>query len=90
MPDMEFSTEEKCVIGCWWNIMMTTEVTFQRPHIIHPRMRKGLDELTDKGLLAFEDRHGIAIWTPTDKMKTHKPRVSQKFLEENSFPITTE
>lgn len=84
------STEAKVVSGTFWGVIPVTELTFQRPHIIHPSARKGLNDLTAAGLLVFEDRHGIAIWRPTERMKASPPKVSQEFIKRNSFPITTE
>ena len=89
------SKEAKVCVGAWWSVMMTGELKFQRPHIIHPRTRKGLDELVDKGFLTVEKFNDISdalVWKPTDKMrdKSQRPKVSMDFVKEHGFPITTE
>lgn len=90
---MELSIEARVVIGAFWGVMPTDELSFQRPHIIHPRTRKGLDELVEAGMLTVErfNKHSdTLVWKPTDKMKTDKPELDMEFLKENSFPVTTE
>ncbi len=90
---MELSTEAKVIIGAFWGIMPTSELSFARPHIIHPRARQGLDELVKTGMLTVEKFNKYSdklVWKPTDKMKTNKPKVSKAFIKANSFPITTE
>jgi hypothetical protein len=47
---------------------MQTTLTFQRPHVIHPRMRAALDELTASGLLAVTEDRGAMSWAPTASM----------------------
>lgn len=89
------SVEAKVVAGCWWGVMMTDKVGFDRPWTIHPQTRKGLDDLAAAGYLTCEPRNRYPNcpldWKPTDKMRTERPRVSQAFLKEHStFPITDE
>lgn len=88
------SPEAKTLVGAWWGVMMTTEVTFQRPWIIHPQARKGLDELVAAGYLSCEPLNQCENppmgWKPTEKLKTEQPKVSRDFMKANSFPITDE
>jgi hypothetical protein len=90
------STEAKTMVGAFWSIMRITELCFERPWIITPQARKGLDDLTAAGYLKAEQvnpRYGDKspmVWKPTGKMKAEKPRVSLAFVEANSFPITDE
>lgn len=88
----DLSIEAKVVAGTWWGVMNTSEVSFQRTHIIHPRTRKGLDELTSKGYLTadFYDGGKRGVWRPTKKMKVHNPRIPVSFVKEHGFPITDE
>ena len=89
----DLSIEAQGMIGAFWMFSNQTEVTFQRPHILTKRARKGLDELVEAGFLTvrkFNRFSDALVWEPTDKMKTDKPRVSIKFLKENSFVITDE
>lgn len=90
----DLSIEAKVCVGCWWNVMMVTELSFQRPWIITPRTRKGLDELVAKGYLTvekFNKYNDKLVWKPTDKLRNEKPRVSREFMEQHgTFPITDE
>lgn len=93
-PEFEaLSVEAKVVCGAFWGIMLTTELGFERPWIIHERTRKGLDELVAAGYLTVEKFNQYSdklIWKTTDKLRAELPRVSMKFMKENSFPVTTE
>lgn len=91
--DNDLSIEAKVVIGGFFSILMTTELSFKRPWVIHPRTRKGLDELVDNGYLTVEKFNKYAdtlVWKPTDKMLKERPKISRKFMEENSFPVMDE
>jgi len=89
----QFSTEAQVVAGSIWTKMpmSSTEVKFDRPWVIHPRMREGLDELTEAGLLTCEALNHLPdsplIWKPTERMKTEGPRPTWDFLKRNSFPF---
>lgn len=91
---MTLSVEAKVLIGCYWSLLMTEEIKFQRPHIISKRARKGFDELVEKGFLTVEkfNNHSPAlVWKPTEKMYSdQKPKVSRQFIIDNNFPLTTE
>lgn len=88
------SVEAKVLTGAWWGIMMTGEVTFDRPWIIHPSTRKGLNELVAAGYLTAAPLNRYKdcpwVWKPTDKMKAERPQVSMAFMKANGFPITDE
>lgn len=90
----ELSVEAKVVAGVYWGVGGPfTEISFDRPWIIHPRMRKGLDELVDAGLLTVEKFNNVSdklVWKPTPKMKTHGPKVTLAFIKAHSFPVTDE
>lgn len=89
----ELSVEAKVVCGAFWGIMGMTEVSFERPHIITKKARKGLDDLVTAGLLTVEkfNQHSAKlVWKPTGKMKTNKPKVSHEYIKANTFPITSE
>ena len=100
MPDLKgkmmkkLSTEAQVVSGTWWGTMHTDMLSFERPHIIHPSTRKGLDDLVKAGLLIMTPRNDSKDppldWKPTHKMKTDRPKVSLDFIKEHGFPVTTE
>lgn len=88
---VEFSIEAQVVAGAFWGAL--TEVSFKRPHIIHERARKGLDELVAAGLLTMRprnDRSAELVWTATPRMKKEGPKPTMAFLKANAFPITTD
>lgn len=69
------------------------QLIFNRPHIIHPRTRAALDELTQAGMLAAVDAKaltkGAMGWQATAEMgfpiRDLKPPTKAE-----SFPVTTE
>lgn len=85
----ELSRDAEIVALCWFSIGGQTRLKFHRPHIIHPRMRAALDELTTAGILAREDDpRGPKEWTPAIDMK-----FCRKFkapAKDESFPMTIE
>lgn len=94
-PEFEsLITEAKVLVGAWWGILPSSEVTFQRPHVIHPRTRQGLDALVAAGYLTVEplNRHKDSplTWKPTAKLRSERPKVSRAFMEQNTFPIKIE
>lgn len=91
----DLSVEAQVVYGGMWMLPIceNSEVTFQRPWVIHPRTRKGLDELVENGFLIVEPFNKISpalTWKPTAKMTAKRVQLPWKFLEENSFPVTDE
>ncbi|MBK67981.1 MAG: hypothetical protein CMP22_07625 [Rickettsiales bacterium] len=80
----ELSIEAKVVWGALFQFG-TTHLTFNTPSKIHPRTKKGLDELVENKYLKFEDVYGVYEYKRLDK---DMPRISRKELKENSFPIT--
>lgn len=94
----DLSIEAKVICGTWWGVIGNSEVVFQRPWIIHPRTRKGLDELVEKGFLTVEQQSAALVWKPTAKMHIERPAREialttagfSAFMRENSFPITDE
>jgi len=89
----DLSVEAQVVIGGFFSILITTELSFKRPWVIHPKMRKGLDDLVDAGYLTVEkfNKHsGTMIWRPTEKLKSENPKVSRAFMEQHSFPVMDE
>lgn len=69
------------------------ELIFNRPHIIHPRTRAALDELTQAGMLAPIDAKTLASgamgWQATAKMG-FPIRDLKRVTKAESFPVTTE
>ena len=89
----ELSTEALVVCGAFWGVLPTSELSFERPHVIHPRTRKGLDDLVAAGFLTVERFNNISdklVWKPTERMKSERPKVSRAFMKDNSFPVTTD
>lgn len=94
------STDAKVVIGAFFGILITSELTFNRPWIIAPRMRAALDELNTAGYLTAEPlnqmKHPPMVWRPTEKLKNtdrqERAAISrdEDFMERNGFPITDE
>lgn len=90
----ELSIEARVAIGAWWDILLTDELRFERPWIITPETRKGLDELVTKGYLTVEGptkRSPAIAWTPTDKMRNERPSITLKFMQQHGRrPVTDE
>ena len=90
----DFSIEAQVVAGAFWGrLMPCTALSFERPWIIHPKTRKGLDELVEAGLLTMERFNKISdklIWKPTSRMEAEGPKPSIAFMKGNGFPVTTE
>lgn len=91
----KLSVEARIIAGTLWTGYMShTELSFRRPHIIHPKTRKGLDELVEAGLLTMEkpdDHLDTLSWKPTPLMVTDGPkRPSEAFMKRHTFPLTTE
>lgn len=91
---MDLSIEAKVMAGTFWGPIYLTTLSFERPWILHPSARKGLDDLVEAGFLGMEPRNDLKDcpidWQPTLKMKMENPKVSQAFIIKNSFPLTTE
>ena len=83
----DFSIEAQVLLGSLWKWNKRLELNFQRSHIINPKTRKGLDELTEKGFLELTELGTRATWTPTDKMKD-TPAIPRSLVEQNSFTLT--
>lgn len=91
----KISRDAEVVAYCLFGMPMSANhsVTFQRPHIIHPRTRAAFDELTAAGMLEpipeAEIGRGTMGWRATKKMG--RPwSLYAKPTEADSFPITTE
>ena len=69
------------------------QLIFNRPHIIHPRTRAALNELTQAGMLAAVDAKELAKgamgWQATAKMG-FPIRDLKRPTKAESFPVTTE
>lgn len=87
----EMSIEAKAMAGvfCIKGQLMLEELSFKRPKILTPQARKGLDDLVKLGYLYVEGTSNLT-WKPTNKMRENPVKVSQKFLEENRFSLTSE
>lgn len=90
----DFSVEARVVSGVYWHgSMFLEELSFERPWIIHPRLRRGLDELVEAGLLTIEKSNevpGKLVWRPTDRMKSEGPKASLALIKANGFLVTIE
>lgn len=70
-----------------------TKLTFQRPHIIHPRTRTAIDGLLAKGMIETLPKDELAVgaegWCGTEKIGVpfRKFKMPEKA---ESWPITTE
>lgn len=77
--------------GLFGRLGSKVRATFHCPHIIHPRARAALDELTAAGMLVAVDPNelpaGRLAWAATDKIG--KPLTDYPLMTEaESFPIT--
>ncbi|MDB5848252.1 MAG: hypothetical protein JWP29_2004 [Rhodoferax sp.] len=89
MPAIALSKDAEGFAYSMWRIM-SPELSFQRPHIIHPRTRAALDELTGAGLLTrTDDKRGPMAWRPTDAMAIAVKKFRKPGPDVN-FPMTTE
>jgi len=94
----QVSRDAQIVAYCLFLMGRPTSAMFHRPHIIHPRARCGLDELTSCGLLelvpASSLPRGSMGWKATEAMGMPM-RDFEKFgireiTRDEAFPITTE
>lgn len=65
---MAISRDAEIVALCVFGFGTSTKLTFQRPHVIHPRMRAGLDDLVAAGMLTVSEDRGAKTWQRTDAM----------------------
>ena len=88
------SVEAKVLVGGWCGVRgatMITQIAFRWPETIHPRTRKGLDDLVAAGYLTVKStENGSVAWTPTALLVSERPRVPAAFLKSNHFPTTIE
>ena len=86
----KFTRDTEVIAYCYFGPMAQVSLRFQRPHIIHPRMRASLDELTAAGWLErIDDRRGPITW----KLKIEFASLAGKFAapkKGESFPMTLE
>lgn len=94
----EVSRDAQTVAYCMFLMGPPVCLAFDRPHIIHPRTRAALDELTEAGLLEVMPSgvlpRGGAGWKAASHLCPLKdfrdqgiPRITSS---DSSFPITTE
>lgn len=93
MTAAQISRDAEIVLSCLFMMGKPTKLQFARPHIIHPRTKAALDELTAAGLIdvmpAKELPKGTAGWTGNDKTLQACKGFKRPTAEE-SFPITAE
>ena len=77
------SFEARVVFASFWlRPMNLSELSFKRPHIIGEKLRKGLDDLTDAGLLARTGSKSNGFtWKPTDKMADAQPTNADEHMQ---------
>ena len=87
----DLSQDARTIAAGFWSLDgVMTELTFARAHIIHPRARAALDELTAAGFLFRRDkRKGSATWKPTSTMHPFA-RTLPRPTDADSFPMTRE
>lgn len=69
LAQAELTDDAVAIAASCWKMIERNTMTFGRPHLIHPRMRAALDELTKAGLLTAEaDARGPMTWSPTPAM----------------------
>ena len=92
----DMSIEAQVAAMHWNGHTMSRNMTlsFKRPWVISPRMKKGLEELVETGYLTKHRlnsyRNCPVEYRPTDKMEDFGPRLSMAELKEHSFSITEE
>jgi hypothetical protein len=90
---MPLSDDARCVATAMWIPNPYLKLVFRTPSRIHPRTLAGLEELVAAGIIAKEVVKLAAAETwdfaviDRDKLAAI-PKVSQKLLKSNSFPIT--
>lgn len=92
-PKKELSRDAQIVAAGLFGLGSKASVSFQRPHIIHPRTRAAIEELKAAGMIEDLPAHKLARgaegWRGTEKIGF--PLADFKKMEESeSFPITTE
>lgn len=89
MSAYTLSRDAEIVALCWFGIGGQTTIRFQRPRIIHPRMRAALDELTIAGILArADDPRGPQEWKPAVDMKFSRKFKQPDAKKGESFSMT--
>ena len=91
----DLSIEARVMFGAHWGGPMTMKVTYRRAWVIHPKARKGLDDLVTAGYLTVSktnDGDGLT-WEPTSKVKTDRPDPPIDFdfmMKHGDFPMVDE
>lgn len=93
----DVSRDAQVVAYCLFLMGRPTQVTFNRPHIIHPRTRAALDELASAGLLEVMDTsklpRGAMGWQAVKGLRPmldFKEQGIPAITKDESFPVTTE
>src|SRR5258708_33825157 len=92
-PDMkELSLDARCLAQAMWKPNPFLKLSFGTPSKIHPRTAAALIELEATGLITKEVVKLAAAenwsYAATEAMREYNPKVSQKLLHSNAFPIT--
>jgi hypothetical protein len=87
------SIEGQVIYGCFFQADKKRELTFDRPEIISPRFRKGLDDLANAGYLMLRQTvngpKGSLTWRPTALMVMEKTTITPRYLMRHAFSMTT-
>ena len=90
---VKLSNEARVLAATFWRGYLShTNLSFVDPSIIHPKTRKGLNDLVKAGLLTFDkpnENQAKLVWTPTPKMATDGPKLpTWAFMQKHTFPLT--
>ena len=87
----ELSEDALGIAYVYWNQLKTSELTFNRPRIIHTRMRAALNELTDIGyLIRTDDKSGSMTWRPTPYFLKVAQKIKLPDFKKLNFPATVD
>jgi len=90
----ELSKDARLASGMFSGPIGTNKLTFQRPHAIGERMRRGLEELAEKGYLekrwTNHLRDSPLEFHRGERMRREGPLVSMRELREDPIPVLRE
>ena len=86
------SCDARCLAQAMWKPNPALKLVFRTPSKIHPRTAAALEELIAAGLVNNEieklAKAETYNYTATEAMREFNPKVSQKLLHSNAFPLT--
>lgn len=93
----EFSLDALVVVNAMFRPMTSMKLSFKTPSRVHPRMRAALTELVEKGVLTEERMPLVRGYALDFYCAKHQrealaavPKMSQKDMKANSFPVTVD